>query len=227
MVLPDPTAPPKPGRPESDTIRAEPLPRWIDDEAMMPDLRFDPSKAVTFDLTRASSTWRGPAARLLVPADGAPGARRRRRPRCDGRLRAHARRGDGPQGGRGRLSAAAERPPSRWSSSTWAASWPWPGWARWGWSAGGGRRCWWSTVAAGADGDALIEGVLAAAVEAAGGRAASTWPAWGATASRARFFLGEQRRRRTKVRGWLADGRPWGEALVRLQLRRRGSISPR
>ncbi len=45
------------------------VPRCIPDEEMMPDLRFDPSKAVTFDLTHGLVHLEGAPSRVLVPAE--------------------------------------------------------------------------------------------------------------------------------------------------------------
>ncbi len=65
-----------------------------------------------------------------------------------------------------------------------------------------------------AKGDAILEGILAGAVVAAAGRSARALHL-GREGARSRFLLGSDVGV-TRVRGWLAEGVPWAEALVRL-----------
>jgi hypothetical protein len=66
----------------------------------------------------------------------------------------------------------------------------------------------------GANGDPLLESVLAAAVEAAAGRSARA-VLLGRDGVRARFLVTGDAGV-AKVKAWLAEGSTWGDALVRL-----------
>jgi hypothetical protein len=66
----------------------------------------------------------------------------------------------------------------------------------------------------GAEGDGLLEALLEGALEAAAGRAVRALRL-GRDAVRARFLIGGAAGVE-KVRAWLAEGVPWGDALVRL-----------
>jgi hypothetical protein len=181
--------------------------------------RFDPSKAVRFDLTHGLVHLDGAGARVLVPADallalaGAAGADAgaalaRALGAAMGR-RVAARLGDG-----GAASAPIEAVIEHLGGELALAGLGSLGLERWG------RAAVLVVDEApfgddGAGGDALLEGVLAAAVAAATQRDGVHALRLGRDGGRARFLLGGSAGT-DKVRTWLADGIPWGEALVRL-----------
>ena len=181
----------------------------------MPDLRFDPSKAVTFDLTHGLVHLEGAGARVLVPADAlfalaalagaeAGAALARSMGEAMGHrvaARLHA---------EGVAAAAVEVVVEHLGGELALAGLGSLGLERWG-------RALVLVVdhsPFGAGGDAFLEGVLAAAVEAAARRDVHALRL-GRDGVRARFLLGG-RAGTDKVRAWLAEGIPWGEALVRL-----------
>jgi hypothetical protein len=187
----------------------------LDDEAMMPDLRFDPSKSVTFDLDHGLVHLEGAPSRLLVPADallalaGAAGA---------AATAAFARALGTPMGRRvaDRLSAggvgaaAIDVVVEHLGGELALAGLGSLGLERWG-------RAVVLVVdhaPLGAAGDALLEQVLAGAIEASVERAVHVLTL-ARDGVRARFLLGGSAGT-DKVRAWLAAGVPWGEALVRL-----------
>ena len=188
----------------------------------MPDTRFDPASSVTFDLTRGLVHLEGAPRRLLVPADallaltaaagaGATAAFGRSLGAAMGRRAA----GRLSAGGAG--AASVEGVVEHLGGELALAGLGSLGLERWGQAAvlviDGSPL--------GADGDALMEGVLAGAVEAAAGRAVQV-ACIGRDGARARFFLGSAAGVQ-KVRAWLADGVAWGEALVRLHAGRGGA----
>jgi hypothetical protein len=180
---------------------------------MMPDLRFDPSKAVTFDLTQGLVHLEG--ARLLVPAAAllalaaaaGPDARAvftRTLGEAMGRRVADRLSGDGVG------AAAVDVVIEHLGGELALAGLGSLGLERWG-------RAVVLVVdhsPLGAEGDPLLEGVLAGAIVAAAGRAALALHL-GREGARARFLLGSAAGV-AKVRDLLAGGVPWGDALVRL-----------
>jgi hypothetical protein len=188
-----------------------------DDEAMMPDLRFDPSKAVTFDLTHGLVHLEGAPSRVLVPAEAllalaaaagaeATAAFARTLGAAMGR-RVSARLAEPSVSG-----AAVEVVVEHLGGELALAGLGSLGLERWGRAA----VLVVDQSPLGGAGDALLEGVLASAVEAAAGRSVRALRL-GRDGVRARFLLGGSRGLE-KVRGWLAEGVPWGEALVRLHV---------
>jgi hypothetical protein len=183
---------------------------------MMSDLRFDPSKAVTFDLTHGLVHLDGAGARVLVPADAllalaaAAGA---------GAATALARAMGTAMGRRvatrmkeGAAAMAVEVAVEHLGGELALAGLGSLGLERWGRAA----VLVVDQSPFGAGGDALLEGVLAAAVEEAAARRGGVHALHlGRDGVRARFLLGSQAGT-DKVRAWLAEGIPWGEALVRL-----------
>jgi hypothetical protein len=183
---------------------------------MMSDLRFDPSKAITFDLTHGLVHLDGAGPRVLVPAEAllalaaAAGAdagaalARAMGTAMGGRVA--ARLGQG-----GAAAAPVEAVIEHLGGELALAGLGSLGLERWG-------RALVLVVDQspfGAGGDALLEGVLAAAVAAAAHRDGVHALRVSRDGVRARFFLGSQAGA-DKVRSLLAEGIPWGEALVRL-----------
>lgn len=181
----------------------------------MPDLRFDPSKSVTFDLAHGLVHLEGAPARLLVPADALAA------------LAAAA----GPEAaaafGRALGEAMGRRVAARLAAGEAAVDVVVE-------HLGGelalvglgslGLERWGKALVLvvdqsplGAGGDRLLEAALAAAVEAAAGRHVHA-VLLGREGVRARFLLGGEAGM-VKVRTWLAEGASWGDALVRLHAR--------
>ncbi len=181
-----------------------------------PVLPFDPSKAVTFDLSQGLVHLEGAPSRLLVPAEA---------------LRALAE-AAGPEAaaafGRAMGEAMGRRAASRLGAGTGVQEAPVEavvehlggelalagrgslGLERWG-------RALVLVVdqsPLGAGGDGLLGAALSAALEAAAGREVRTL-LLGRDAVRARFLVGGAAGV-AKVQAWLGEGVPWGEALVRL-----------
>ena len=185
-------------------------------EATMPDLRFDPSQAVTFDLTHGLVHLEGAPSRVLVPADALVALARAAGPEAASAF------------GRSLGEAMGRRVATRLASVEGASAATIEavvehlggelsllglgslGLERWG-------RAMVLVVdqsPLGAGGDALLETALAAAVEGTAGRSARAL-LLGREAVRARFLIGSQAGVE-KVRGWLGEGLSWGDALVRL-----------
>ncbi len=180
----------------------------------MPDTRFDPESSVTFDLTRGLVHVDGAPPGLLVPADALLAMARAA---GTGAVAAFGRSlgtGVGRRAARrlaaGAGAASVETAIEHLGGELALAGLGSLGLERWGQAA--------VLVIDGspleAEGDALIEAVLAGAVEAATERAVHV-ACIGRDGARARFFLGSAAGV-AKVRAWLADGLPWGEALARL-----------
>jgi hypothetical protein len=179
---------------------------------MMTDLRFDPSKAVTFDLAHGLVHLEGAPARLLVPAEALvllAGAAGPEATATFGRLLGEA------LGLRvaSRLAAAAapvEAVVEHLGGELALSGLGSLGLERWG-------RALVLVVdqsPLGAAGDGLLEAVLAGAVEAASGRDVCA-VRLGREGVRARFFVGGVPGA-VKLKGWLSQGLSWGDALVRL-----------
>jgi hypothetical protein len=182
---------------------------------MMPDLRFDPSKAVTFDLARGLVHLEGEPARILAPAaalvalaDAAgPGATavfavtlgESMGRRVADRLSTEGVRASSVDvvvehlGGELALAGLGSLALERWGQAAVLVV---------------------DQSPLGAKGDVLLEGILAGAIAAAAGRAAVALHL-GRDAARSRFLLGSDAGV-AKVRAWLLQGVPWVEALVRL-----------
>jgi hypothetical protein len=186
---------------------------------MMPDLRFDPSKAVTFDLTHGLVHLEGAPSRVLVPAEAllalaaAAGAEAtatfaRTFGEAMGR-RVAARFSD--QSEQSVSGTPVEVVVEHLGGELALAGLGSLGLERWGRAA----VLVVDQSPLGAAGDGLLEGVLAGAVEAAAGRSVHALRL-GRDGVRARFLLGGSAGT-GRVRAWLAEGVPWGDALVRLR----------
>ncbi len=197
----------------------------------MPDLRFDPSKTVTFELAlgRVHHQDGAPSACLIVPADALFAL-----VRAAGVDAGHAfARALGASIGARiveRLGSAPSDDPSKArpsrsdqlrASSVEAVVEHLAGELAVGGFGALTLERWGRAVVLvvdgspfGLEGDPLVEAILGGAAEAAFGPRATVTLLEGGP-SRARFFLGG-RAGIDKVRRWLAAGVPWGEALVRL-----------
>jgi hypothetical protein len=190
----------------------------------MPEPRFDPSKAVTFDLGNGLVHVEGAPSLLLVPGSALAELCAAAGPEA---VEAFGRAIGEPMGRRlaARFSASGKRERRR-------------GRAR---EPRGGRRSpgrrdrhrglgalelerWGHALVLvidhsplGAGGDRLIEAVLAAAIEAATGRRVRTL-SLARDATRARFLVAGSAAVE-KARAWLAEGMSWGEALAKLHNR--------
>jgi|SRR5580692_1046539 hypothetical protein len=176
---------------------------------------FDPSQAVTFDLSHGLVHLEGAPSRVLVPAEalgaladaaglGAAAAFGRAMGEAMGR-RAASRLGVG----RGVDEATAEAVVEHLGGELALAGLGSLGLERWG-------RALVLVVdqsPLGAGGDGLLGAALEAALEAAAGREVKTL-LLGRDGVRARFLVGG-RAGVARVEAWLEDGVPWGEALVR------------
>lgn len=180
----------------------------------MPDLRFDPSKSVTFDLAHGLVHLEGAPARLLVPADalavlaGAAGAEAaaafgRSLGEAMGR-RVAGRLGDGLRaasvevvvehlGGELALAGLGSLALERWGRALVLVI---------------------DQSPLGEGGDALLAAALGAAIEVSASRSARV-VRLGREGARARFFVGGEAGA-AKIEVWIAEGVAWGEALVRL-----------
>lgn len=192
----------------------------------MPDLRFDPSQAVTFDLTHGLVHLEGAPSRLLVPAAalmalaGAAGADATAAfARAIGEAMGHrvAARLGGEGGGVG--AASIELVVEHLRGELALAGLGSLGLERWGRAA----VLVVDQSPLGAAGDGVLEGVLAAAIAACAGRSAHA-VRLGRDGVRARFLLAGQAGVE-KIRAWLAEGVPWGDALVRLHEPPPGHVS--
>jgi hypothetical protein len=184
----------------------------------MPDLRFDPSKAVTFDLTHGLVQLQGaPGApsRVLVPAEALVALARAAGAEGTAAFAASlgeimGRRVAGRLAERGVGEAAVEVVVEHLGGELALSGLGSLGLERWGRAA----VLVVDESPLGAPGDALLEGVLAAAVAAAAGRLVHA-RLLGRDGVRARFLLGNLAAV-DRVGAWLAEGVPWGEAIVRL-----------
>ena len=179
-------------------------------------LPFDPSKAVTFDLSHGLVHLEGAPSRLLVPAEApraladaagpeAAAAFGRAMGEAMGR-RAASRLGAGAGVDEAPVEAVVEHLGGELALAGLGSL----GLERWG-------RALVLVVdqsPLGAAGDGLLGAALAAALEAAAGREVRTL-LLGRDAVRARFLVGGSAGV-ARVEAWLEDGVPWGEALVRL-----------
>jgi hypothetical protein len=179
----------------------------------MPDLRFDPSKSVTFDLAHGLVRLEGAPAGLLVPADAlaalvaAAGAEagaafgRSLGEAMGRRVAGRLTEGAGVRG------AAVEVVVEHLGGELAIAGLGSLALERWG-------RALVLVMDQSPLGDALLEAALAAAIEAATGRKVRV-VGLGREGGRARFFVGGDAGAE-KVKAWLGEGIGWGEALVRL-----------
>jgi hypothetical protein len=182
---------------------------------MMSDLRFDPAQAVTFDLTRGLVHLDGAPSRLLVPADAFLALARAAGPEVTSAFaramgEAMGRRVAARLSADGVAAAPVEVVVEHLGGELALAGLGALGLERWGKAA----VLVVDQSPLGGDGDTLLGGVLAASIEAAAGRSVHVL-CLGRDGVRARFLVGGQAGV-DKVRAWLAEGIPWGEALVRL-----------
>jgi hypothetical protein len=182
----------------------------------MPDPRFDPSHAVTFDLTHGLVHLEGAPSRLIVPAEalgalaraagpGATAAFGRSTGEAMGRRVASRLAAAGGVGG-----AAVDLVVEHLGGELALGGLGALSLERWG-------RALVLVVdqsPLGVEGDGLLEAILAGAIEAAAGRAVRAL-LLGRDAVRARFLIAGAAGVET-VRAWLAEGVSWGDALVRL-----------
>jgi len=178
----------------------------------MPDPRFDPSKAVTFDLTHGLVHLEGAPGRLLVPAEGILRLARAAGPAAAG---AFGRSLGDAMGGRVRSRldagvASIEAVVEHLGGELALAGLGSLSLERWGHA----LVLVMDQSPLGAEGDPLIEAALGAAIEGTAGRSARAI-LLGREGVRARFLIGSHAGVE-KVRGWLGEGLPWGDALVRL-----------
>ncbi|APR83174.1 Hypothetical protein A7982_08523 [Minicystis rosea] len=182
----------------------------------MSDLRFDPSKAVTFDLAQGHVHLEGAPSRLLVPADalgllveaaGAEAAAAFGRSLGTSMGRRIASRLSAAEGvGAAAVDLVVEHLGGELALAGLGAL----GLERWG-------RAIVLVVdhcPLGATGDALLEAALGSALASAAGRSA-TVVRLDRDGVRARFFVGGEPGA-AKVKAWLSQGISWGDALVRL-----------
>lgn len=188
----------------------------------MPDPRFDPSRAVTFDLAHGLVHLEGGPSRLLVPAEALGALARAAGPvagaifgraigeamgaRVASRLAASG----GADSVGGAAGATIEAVVEHLGGELALAGLGSLGLERWG-------RAMVLVIdrsPLGAEGDALVEAALAAAVEATASRRVRAL-LLGRAGVRARFLIGSQGGVE-KVRAWLDEGLSWGDALVRL-----------
>jgi hypothetical protein len=182
----------------------------------MPDQRFDPSKAVTFDLAEGLVRREGAArqAELVVPSDALLALAEAAGNEATA---AFGRAAGGAMGRRvaGRLGGAAGSASVEVVIEHLAAELALAGLGalsleRWGKAA----VLVVEGCPLGAAGDRLVEALLAGAIEEALGRSVNA-PRLARDGARARFLLaGPEGAER--VRSWSAEGVPWTEALVRL-----------
>lgn len=182
----------------------------------MAQTRFDPSHAVKFDLGRGVVQLDGSADRLLVPADallalcGAAGEEAAR----DFGRKIGAEIGRRAAGRLGTVAQAGlEDVLEHLGGDLALAGFGSLGIERWG-------RALVMTVSdcpLGAAGDGLLAAVLEGAIQRALGRDATVVPLARDGASARLLVVGEKAAR--AVRGWLAEGVQWGDALARLHAR--------
>lgn len=181
----------------------------------MTDLRFDPSKSVTFDLAHGLVHLEGAPSRLLVPAEALGALARAAGPEAAGAFggaigeamgrRVAARLGEG-----GVASASVELVVEHLGGELALAGLGSLGIERWG-------RALVLVVdqsPLGEGGDRVLEAALGSAVQAAAGRSARV-ALLARDGVRARFLIGGDAAIE-KAKRWLDEGVAWGEALVRL-----------
>lgn len=178
----------------------------------MSDLRFDPSKAVTFDLAHGLVHLEGAPSRVLVPADALLSLARSAGPEAAAAFG----RSLGEAMGRrlaARVTAAAasvdvvvEHLAGEMALAGLGALTL----ERWG-------RALVIVIEAsplGAEGDVILESAIAAVLKECTGRPVHALRI-GRDGARARFFVGGSASV-DKLRAWLSEGTSWGDALVRL-----------
>jgi hypothetical protein len=181
----------------------------------MPDIRFDPSQSVTFDLAHGLVHLEGAPSRLLVPADALAALAGAAGPEAAATF------------GRALGEAMGRRVATRLApgeAAVDAVVEHLGGELALGGLGSLGLERWGKALVMvvdqsplGAAGDLVLEAALGAAVEAAAGRRVCA-VLLGREGVRARFLLGGEAGV-TKVRAWLAAGASWGDALVRLHAR--------
>lgn len=188
----------------------------------MPELRFDPSKAVTFDLGSGLVHLEGAPFRLLVPADAlsallssaGPNAARAfgqalgepMGKRLCARFAEHAQTGGAEAVGAASVDTVVDHLGGELSLAGLGSM----ELERWGHA----LVMVVDHSPLGQTGDAMLEAVLAGALAAATGRAAHA-VLLGRDQARARFLIAGETAAE-KVRAWLAEGIGWGEVLARL-----------
>lgn len=191
----------------------------------MPEPRFDPSKAVTFDLGSGLVHLEGAPSRTLVPADalgalcvaagpeattafgraiGAPMGKRLANRFAGGGAENSA------ENGQGVRAASIEAVVDHLGGEVALLGLGTLGLERWGHA----LVLVVDHSPLDASGDALLEAVLANALEAATGRAVQAITV-GREGARARFLVAG-RAAAEKTRAWLAQGMSWGEAIAKL-----------
>jgi hypothetical protein len=184
----------------------------------MPEPRFDPSKAVTFDLGSGLVHLEGAPSRTLVPAEAlgalcasagpeATAAFGRAMGAPIGQRVASRFAGDGTEGVR---AASIEGVVDHLGGELALLGLGALALERWGHA----LVLVLDHSPLPASGDALLEAVLASALEAATGRPAQTL-AIGRDGARVRFLVAG-RAAVEKARGWIAQGMSWGEAIAKL-----------
>ena len=177
---------------------------------------FDPSKAVTFDLTRGLVQQEGAPSGLIVPAEALAALAHAAGPEASStfgrsvgeaigrRVASHLAAAEGVRAAR--AGAVVEHLGGELAMTGLGSL----GLERWG-------RAMVLVVdqsPLGSAGDALLESVLAGAVSAAVGEQSSV-TVLAREGGRVRFLIAS-RAGADKVRAWLDEGVPWGDALVRL-----------
>lgn len=181
----------------------------------MTDLRFDPSKAVTFDLAHGLVHLEGAPSRLLVPADALAALARAAGPEATAAFgaaigdamgrRVAARLGEGGAG-----AAAIDVVVDHLGGELALAGLGSLGLERWG-------RALVLVIdqsPLGGAGDRLLEGALASAILAAAGKSARVL-LLARDGVRARFLVAGEAAI-DRARRWIEEGVAWGDVLVRL-----------
>lgn len=181
----------------------------------MTDLRFDPSKAVTFDLAHGLVHLEGAPSRLLVPAEALGALARAAGPEAASAFgaaigeamgrRVAARLGEG-----GAASASVDVVADHLGGELALAGLGSLGIERWG-------RALVLVVdqsPLGEGGDRVLEAALASAVHAAAGRSVRV-ALLARDGVRARFLIGGEAAIE-KTKRWIDEGVAWGDAIVRL-----------
>lgn len=182
----------------------------------MTPLRFDPSKAVTFDLAHGLVHLEGAPSRLLVPAEALGALTRAAGPEATAAFG----RALGEAMGR-RVAARLAAADGVEAASTATVVEHLGGELALAGLGSLGLERWGRAVVLvidqsplGAAGDALLEATLAAAIELAAGRDVRAL-LLGRESVRARFLIGSEAAL-ARARAWLGEGVSWGDALVRL-----------
>jgi hypothetical protein len=186
-----------------------------DTEAMMTDLRFDPSKAVTFDLAHGLVHLDGAPSRLLVPAEALAALASAAGPEASAAFgaaigEAMGRRVASRLGEGGVAAAPIAAVVDHLGGELALAGLGSLGVERWG-------RALVLVVdqsPLGDGGDLLLEATLASALGAAAGKAARVLHL-ARDGVRARFLVGGDAAIE-KTKRWLDEGVAWGDAIVRL-----------